>query len=222
MSLQKCFFFQIYIHILCLYIHTHISLFLCSNGDKSHTTLCESQVHSAPEPTHQQVCRAESLSGVRSYSALQHKPFPFYFPKAGAFEQAHFRSHPWFNLPGRNQAPPNAWENQSGLRTRGNPTSLTSKPLETSGIPLLPKYYLSPCSTPFLTSTETSQTVLHQPYHLSPQPFFKALRWLPPEITKPSPAHVHLCLLPDHWLHSSFEMLHSVGFCAINPELLGL
>lgn len=45
--------------------------------------LCESQVHSAPEPTHQQVCGAESLSGVRSYSALQHKPFPFYFPKAG-------------------------------------------------------------------------------------------------------------------------------------------
>lgn len=129
--------------------------------------------------------RAESLSGVRSYNALQHKPFPFYFPKAGAFEQAHFWPHPWFNLPGRNQAPPNAWEYQSGLRTRGNPTPLTSKPLETSGIPLLPKYHLSPCSTPFLTSTETSQTMLHQPYHLSPQPFFKALRWLPPKSLNP-------------------------------------
>lgn len=86
---------------------------------------------------------------------------------------------------GENQAPPKAWEHQSRLRTRGNPTPLISKPLDPRGIPLLPKYHLSPCSTPFLTSTETSQTMLHQPYHLSPQPFFKALRGSP--LKSPNP-----------------------------------
>lgn len=104
------FFFQIYIHILCLYIHTHISLFLYSNGDKSHTTLCESQVNSAPEPTHQRVCRGGEPFRCSFRQPLQQKTFPFIFRKL-ELSASSLLAPPLIQL---------AWEKTKHLQMPGN------------------------------------------------------------------------------------------------------
>lgn len=185
-SSHHCLFPDLHTCYMYVYIHTHpiSSFFLCSNGDKSHTVLSANlrfTLHQSPH-TPQVSSGWPAFPMLISHSTPQQKPSPFYFPRA--FKQAHFWHHLWFNSPGRNLSTcklPGNISQDWGLEE----TPLPVTPPDPSGIPLFPKYHLSPCSNPFHISTETCQTSCSINHIISPQPCFKELRFL--SLKSPTP-----------------------------------
>lgn len=169
---------------MCIYIHTLFHHFFYAQMG-TNPTQCSLRISGSlctRAHTPQVSSGWPAFPMLISHSTPQQKPSPFYFPRA--FKQAHFWHHLWFNSPGRNMSTcklPGNISQDWGLEE----TPLPVTPPDPSGIPLFPKYHLSPCSNPFHISTETCQTSCSINHIISPQPCFKELRFL--SLKSPTP-----------------------------------
>lgn len=203
---------------MCIYIHTlfHHFFYAQMGTNPTQCSLWISGSLCTRAHTPQVSSGWPAFHMLISHSTPQQKPFPFYFPRA--FKQAHFWHHLWFNSPGRNLSTyklPGNISQDWGLEE----TPLPVTPPDPSGIPLFPKYHLSPCSNPFYISSETAKPPApstisslhsHASRNLGSSPWNHQ-----PLICSHSP-------LPLNWPLIPFLFWNPIGLHAINPELLGL
>lgn len=129
---------------MCKYIHTLFHhFFMLKWGQIPHSALCESQVHSAPEPTPPTgLWWLTSLSYVNLSEYTTAETLSLLFSQS--FQASSLLAPPLIQL--TREEPEHlqvAWEHQSGLRTRGNPTpSDTSRPLRNTTISKIPSLTL--------------------------------------------------------------------------------